>query len=833
MAKENIELEERKTVQLTTELYKVMEHIRDEIVNELPTSKIQPVHFILSVFETPNCIAYTLLNRILVTDTLNMLRDWSYETAVKNTPPQIPTEQVPLGDLYVKSMESAAEKVGKDGQVDSGTMLVELMKHDKDLDKQFKNYGITEDIITPILDELLTDESAKEERENVGKKEKKKNEKQKDKSKSHTVEQVRNKVLDEHLINLTDMARMCAVDEVYGNEDIITDIFNRLSRRDANNVLLLGDVGVGKTATAKHIANLLVRGDAPKVFKKCTMYELDPLKLMMGAAYKGVVESKFKAILYEASKMGNCIIFIDNLPNILSPYSKFSEVPNSALINMLLEERSIMVVATATYEGYSKHISDEPSTDKLLQKVKMNEKTIDESASIIKHLIHNYSTYHGVRYTDDIIMETCKLSKRFFSNVSLPMSAINVLDETGATIRANRKESKNILKVRVEIEELNNELQNLNMRSAKEYEENYDSITRKIIAKKSELTALEKAEVGSSKPTVITIRDIHKTIADKIGIPIGEIGLSELEKLKGLSDTLKANVIGQDEAVDKLSKIVRRQRVGLSNPNKPASVLCVGATGVGKTYISKKLAEAVFGSETNIVRLDMSEYSDKISVNKLTGSAAGYVGYDEGGVLTEAIKRNNRCVLLLDEIEKANEEVFNVFLQVFDEGRLTDNKGVTVDFKNVIIIMTSNVGVKEAIDKPSTIGFGHKDEEAEKKDIIIKSIKKKFKPEFINRIDDIIYFNSLTDDNLKAIIRNEVKKVAMRLESLGYSFDESITDGKMCDDILAECIKEKEYGARPVLREIQRQLEDKVTDLILDGGVEKGHVFTYEEVAVA
>mgnify|MGYP002525497071 CR=1 FL=1 len=331
------------------------------------------------------------------------------------------------------------------------------------------------------------------------------------------------------------------------------------------------------------------------------------------------------------------------------------------------------------------------------------------------------------------------------------------------------------------------------------------------------------------QPFVIKVNDIKECISEKTNIPLGELTIDDREKLKNLDERIKKIVIGQDDAVDNVCKAIKKQRVGISNPNKPVVFLMAGSTGVGKTYLAKTIAKEVFGDEKKLVRLDMAEYADKTSVNKIFGSSPGYIGFEKGGILTEAIKKNKHCVLLLDEIEKADEEVHNTFLSLFDEGRLTDNKGVNVDFRNVIIIMTSNIGAREVEERGNGIGFVT-DSENLKKEIIEKELKRKFKPEFINRIDKIIYFNKLTDENIKNIIKLEIKKVNKRLEDIGYGLEKGFEDSKILDIIFNKVKENKNMGARPILREIQVELEDKITDYMIDNDIEKGHIFTESEI---
>ena len=441
-----------------------------------------------------------------------------------------------------------------------------------------------------------------------------------------------------------------------------------------------------------------------------------------------------------------------------------------------------------------------------------------------------YEDYNNVNFSDECINECIRLAKRFITNENCPASVLNIIDTTSAYVRMKEGENETIKRLRERLDEIEYEKNSISNTSSAEDFDRKDALIREEIKINNEINQIEAKLNTRATKTEVTISDIRHSVSQMLNLPISELDGDERGKLKRLSENLRSVVIGQDEAIDDIARAVKRQRVGLQNPNKPIVILFVGTTGCGKSFLAKRLAYEMFGNEKNIVRLDMSEYSDKTSAAKLYGTSPGYVGYDDGGVLTEAIKKNNHCVLLLDEIEKANDEVFNVFLQVFDEGRLTDNKGTVVDFKNVIIIMTSNVGARDISEKRAQIGFGSHDEESRDKEIIKKAIKGTFKPEFINRIDNICYFNKLTDDNLRQIIVNEVRKVKTKLNEIGYDMDDELCNGRLVDSIFNKIKEESEYGARPILREIQFQLEDKLTDYIIDNEIESGYVFTYNDI---
>ena len=700
-----------------------------------------------------------------------------------------------------------------------------MISKDKDVSKFFSRFGVTASELSDVKNEIIESSPKTEFR-----KKKQTKPKQTDPIKKKAPAQkplYDNTDVEKNLVNINKMASDGKLDEAIGNETVISKILTALLKRDRNNVMLVGESGSGKTCTVQHIANMISEGNVPKYFEKKCLMKMDFVSLLTGTGFRGGFEGKYQSIVDAASKSGKYIFFIDDIHSILSPNSKFSEVSTDSLLDEILNNKNIMVIATTTHDGYSKYIMGNKTLNRRFEKIVLEEKRGKELFEIIKRVSVKYEKYHNVQYTTELIEKAIELSERFLGGANI-YTVCDILDSSAANELIKYGTDDKLSKLKGELEAIETEIDNF--KSSTDSYDVYDSLCRKMIEKQSEINRYEKESALNRKPIEVTMDSLFKTVSEKTNIPVGNIGTSERDRLKNMDSVIKTKVIGQDEAVDTICRSVRRQRVGIGNPDKPCTYLFVGKSGVGKTLLAKKLSEEVFGDEKSMVRLDMSEYADKISANKLIGSASGYIGYEEGGLLTEAIKKNNHCVLLLDEIEKANEEIFNMFLQVFDEGRLTDNKGVTVDFRNVIIIMTSNIGTKEASEFKGSIGFGNRDENVQSRDIIIKTIKKKLPPEFINRIDDIIFFNNLSEDNLREIIRIEIEKIKKRVNRLGFDLDETITDGKLIDSIFNEVRKQSEYGARPILREIQRQLEDKLTDFLLDNNVGKGYVFKYSDI---
>jgi ATP-dependent Clp protease ATP-binding subunit ClpC len=528
------------------------------------------------------------------------------------------------------------------------------------------------------------------------------------------------------------------------------------------------------------------------------------------------------------SKANKYVGFIDRLENMSA--NKENEANNYLFLTDLFNTQTINIIFTISDTAYSKYIKSKPEFERLVTKIDISAPDDDFAFDIVKAKSYVFEEYNNIKYNDSAIREGIKLAKRFVTSENIPASALNIVDAAGAYVKVRECENEEISLLRKRLDEIEIDKNSIKNSSSAEEFDRKDALIREELDINKKINAIENTLAKSHKKTEVSSQDVKKCVSEILGIPLSEVDCDEKTKLKNLSENLRSVVIGQDEAISDITRAVKRQRIGLQNPDSPIVMLFVGNTGTGKTFLAKRLAYEMFGDEKKIVRLDMSEYGDKTSVNKIYGSSPGYVGYEEGGVLTEAIKKNGRCVLLLDEIEKAHEDVFNVLLQVFDEGRLTDNRGTLVDFKNVIIIMTSNVGAKDISEKVAHIGFGKHDTDGEDKEIIKNSIKKTFKPEFINRIDNICYFNKLTDDNLRHIIINEVRKVKKKLEDIGYGMDDDLCTGKLIDSIFENVKKEAEYGARPIIREIQVQLEDKITDYIIDNNVNPGFIFKYNDI---
>lgn len=637
-------------------------------------------------------------------------------------------------------------------------------------------------------------------------------------SKPHypTKTQVSSKILDKYGKNLTLIASQNKIDPVIGREKEIERAIQILSRRTKNNPVFIGDPGVGKTSVAEGLAANIVSGDVPDNLVGKVLYTLDMGSMLAGAKYRGEFEERIKQVVDEVVKNGNIILFIDELHTIIGAGSTGeSTIDASNILKPVLSRGDIQIIGATTIDEYRKHIEKDSALERRFQPILITEPTKEETIKILEGLREKYESHHNVKITDEAIVAAVDLSIRYITDRFLPDKAIDLIDESASRVRLREINlQKSLLSQEKYIlsQEINNELNkdNINLDTSMESSQDIANI---------EVT--KKSYIG-----VVTKEIIAEVVELWTGVPVNQIVEEEAERLLNLEEILHGRVVGQDQAVKSISRAIRRSRAGLKDPKRPiGSFLFLGPTGVGKTELCKALAEVQFGDENQIIRIDMSEYMEKHAVSKLIGSPPGYVGYNEGGQLTEKVRRNPYSVVLFDEIEKAHEDVFNILLQILDDGRLTDSKGRMVDFKNTILIMTSNVGATK-INKNKVLGFGannDKDEEMKNqydkmKDSIMGELKQKFKPEFLNRIDDIIVFHPLKENHIYEIVKLMTREVIQRLKSLNIDLEISEEAVKL----IAQEGLDLEYGARPLKRAIQKELEDTLSEAILKGDVKKG-----------
>ncbi len=647
-------------------------------------------------------------------------------------------------------------------------------------------------------------------------------------------EKSRTPVLDNFGRDLTKMAEDDKLDPIIGREKEIERVAQILSRRKKNNPILIGEPGVGKTAIAEGLALRIVQKKVSRILFNKRVVTLDLASLVAGTKYRGQFEERMKAVMNELEKSPNVILFIDELHTIVGAGGASGSLDASNMFKPALARGEIQCIGATTLDEYRQYIEKDGALARRFQMVMVDATSPEETIQILNNIKDKYEDHHNVIYTDAAIEGCVKLSDRYISDRFLPDKAIDILDEAGARVHImNINVPEDILRLESEVENIKAE-KNRVVKSQK-----YEEAAQLRDKEKKLLEQLDEAKVKweeESKTKRFTVDEDHvaEVIAMMTGIPAKRIAQNEGNKLLNMGEELKGKVIGQEEAIKKLTKAIQRTRVGLKDPKKPiGSFIFLGPTGVGKTELAKTLATYLFDKEDALIRIDMSEYMEKFSVSRLVGAPPGYVGYEEGGQLTEKVRRKPYSVVLLDEIEKAHPDVFNILLQVLDDGILTDGLGRRVDFRNTIIIMTSNIGVRDLKDFGAGIGFANR-AKADNLDEIMKStiqsaLKKAFSPEFLNRLDDVVVFNSLSKEDIFKIIDISLGKLFHRITDLGYKIE--LTD--KAKDFLANKGYDQQYGARPLNRAIQKYLEDAIAEEILKGDLSEGDVITADYVEEA
>ena len=635
--------------------------------------------------------------------------------------------------------------------------------------------------------------------------------------------------LDKFGRDLTQAAKNGEIDPVIGREKEIQRVIQILSRRTKNNPVLIGEPGVGKTAVAEGLALEIAKGNVPEILKDKRVVSLDLTGMVAGAKYRGDFEERIKAAIDEVKKSKNTILFIDELHTIVGAGAAEGSADAANILKPSLARGDFQVIGATTLNEYRKYIEKDAALERRFQPVKVGEPTPEQAVQILKGLRDSYEAHHKVKITDEAINAAVTLSSRYIADRYLPDKAIDLIDEGASKVRlASLTSPDNVKELEDEIADYEKE------KASAINEQDFERAARLRDEQKELQTKLDDAkkkwqEQQKGNSGEVTAEDIAKIVSEWTGIPVVQLTKEESERLLNMENVLHERVIGQSEAVTAIAKAIRRGRVGLKDPKRPVgSFIFLGPTGVGKTELCKALAEAMFGDENAMLRLDMSEYMEKHTVSKLIGSPPGYVGFEEGGQLTEKVRRKPYSVVLFDEIEKAHPDVFNMLLQILEDGRLTDSQGRTVDFKNTIIIMTSNVGSRLITEKQSSLGFNSENEnaeESEKKDIkelVTGELRKVFRPEFLNRVDDIIVFNKLNKDEIKQIAVKMLKTLENRLDKMNIKI--SFTDNAISE--IADKGFDENYGARPLRRAIQNEIEDPLSEQMLEGKVKDGAVVT-------
>ena len=804
-----------------TEYKDILAYMLDILGNEFPTAEFTPEYIMLAILDNPRCHANLVMDNILMTDTLDYLRNY-YAQVIREEPKKpILNKDVKfdkeLSDIINRAEDEAeflnSTKLGSEHILLS---IINPANHFK-VGEKLISFGLAYDSICSNCRDFV--EETEQKSPKVKKVDNSYISNNHQDTKIPLKSEINSKVfvqngntpfINKYTINLHEEIANGKYDKLIGREDVLDNVIKVLSRRRKNNVILVGKPGTGKTSIGYRLAEMIDCGSVPDNLEGKQVVMLDVMALLSGTHLRGMFEERVDGLFKELKNNSNYILFIDDMQNIVRNTGKDKDGDLSDVISKILTEGNVRVVGTISFKDYRNGIENNSVLSTKLQKIIVEPSTKEETFKILKSNKSYYENFHHVKFDDECLLKAVKLAKRYITNNNLPDSAIDVIDLTGASISLNNKQSTSMKTLKEKLNSFDGEKKKA-MNSGNF--EKLDEIAKKESQLLKKISDMKK-KIDNDESTWIhaTEDDIADTVSAITTIPVSKLSISNKTTILHIDEILKKDVIGQDKAINEIAKAIKRSRAGFSDNNKCTSLMMIGTTGVGKTLIAKKLAENVFGDEKALIRFDMSEYQDKTSVNKLLGSSAGYVGYENGGLLTEAVKNKPYCVLLFDEIEKADESIYNVFLQLFDEGRLTDNNGTTVNFKNVIVIMTSNIGAKQASEMGNGVGFQSNVEE-NKKSIIEKSLKNKFNPEFLNRIDNIIHFNALTDDNIKVITRLELDKLRNRVKENGVN----LTFGSdVIDYVFKKAIQEKEYGARPIMRIIQDNISDRVVDLVLE-----------------
>jgi ATP-dependent Clp protease ATP-binding subunit ClpC len=763
-------------------------------------------HLLLGIIREGEGIAIKIFKNLGkdVTKIKKVIEDTVRQTGATLTVGNIPLTKQAEKVLKITYLEA---KIFKSDVIGTEHLLLSILREDDNLASQIlQQFGITYEVVKEELTNILSGKSSTQQQKTVSDKK---------------PERSKTPVLDNFGRDLTKLAVEDKLDPIVGREKEIERVAQVLSRRKKNNPVLIGEPGVGKTAIAEGLAIRIVQKKVSRVLHDKRVVTLDLASLVAGTKYRGQFEERMKAVMNELEKARDVILFIDELHTIVGAGGASGSLDASNIFKPALARGDLQCIGATTLDEYRQYIEKDGALDRRFQKIIVDPTTEEETMQILINIKYKYEEHHNVHYADKAIESAVKLSSRYITDRYLPDKAIDVMDEAGSRVHlANIVVPENILKLEQEIEKIKQQ------KNQVVKNQNFEEAARLRDEEKKLLNDLEQAKVEWEVQSQSIVHEVtEENVADVVsmmtGIPVQRVAQSESDKLVRMETELKKFIVGQDEAIEKLSKAIRRTRAGLKDPNRPiGSFVFLGPTGVGKTEMAKVLAKFLFDSEDALIRIDMSEYMEKFNVSRLVGAPPGYVGYEEGGQLTEKVRRKPYSVVLLDEIEKAHPDIYNILLQVLDEGILTDSLGRRVDFKNTILIMTSNIGTKD-IKSIGSFGFGTvegKDRHDKMKSQIEESVKKVFSPEFLNRIDDLITFRQLTEADIFEIIDIETRDLLKRIVALGISFEFT----KEAKEFLTKKGYDPLYGARPLRRAIQRYIEDPVSEEILKGNFKDG-----------
>ena len=838
----------------SNELNRLLAFIEDKLVAEHPTPIVTLEYFVLGVFDQKDSFIYKVFYDNMLSSALDTLHEAYYHLVSQKALTAIrPNREIKYDYRFQKALEDAdreREKLGAE-KITSEHVFLAILADNRE-DNKIKRVFEKAAVSYSILFEKIKTKQKMEDTNTAAPTppEKPTPPEQPQPGNKQTIIEVRatgenprdivnaimngfgglnnqqnqqqsqedNDALTQYCVNLNEQVKKGKIDKLVGRQKELDAIVRVLGRRKKNNAILVGDGGVGKTAIIEGLAYLIENGHVPPVLYGKKILSLNMTALMSGTTLRGMFEERVNALLSALANNPQYLLVIDNIDSTLGAKNGTEDFGLAAMLSHALDGGEIQVIGTADFKGYRNTFDKDPSLGRKFQKIIVEPSTREETLEILNNVKTYYENFHRVVFEDDAITACVELADKYITERRLPDSAIDILDEVGSNLSPNNKTNDEIDQATEVLKEIQAKIDQYKR------DDDYDAadeLTEDENKAKLHLIEVTKKYDEEVQSVTVTKDDILSIISVKTGVPISRMTTDDKTRIATMDERIKKEVIGQDEAVDAVCKALKRNRIGLKNGRTYGAFLFLGGTGRGKSLLAKKLAKEVFGDESDLVRFDMSEYMDKTSVNKLIGANPGYVGYEEGGLMTEQIKNKKHCVILLDEIEKADPEVYNIFLQVFDEGFLTDNSGQKVDFKNTIIILTSNAGAKAASDFGKGIGFTENEDKNTKK-ILMKKLKNRFPPEFLNRLDDIIYFNKLTDDNMKEIVKLELGKLQSRAEEIGHKVE---YDDTAVVHILDNIKDESEFGARPIIRAIENEYEDKITDLLLTNEYEGPHTF--------
>jgi ATP-dependent Clp protease ATP-binding subunit ClpC len=816
---------------MNREVYPKVKIIINESMKEAKSfndSKVRPEYLVLSILmdNDNECVKVLKALKVNTSELYDRLSNHLRRSDINPRVVVYHKKTVPFSDetkALIKSLDEECEKLN-DNMIDTVHIMLAILAKKNDISEMLNEfYDVTYDNFKNVIKNMKDETNSVYENENINDESEsfKKKLKQSD-NKSKTP------VLDNFCRDVSKAVEKGEIDPVVGRTVEIKRVSQILSRRKKNNPILIGEPGVGKTAIVEGLAQLIKDENAPRTLNYKRIFTLDLASLVAGTKYRGQFEERMKAVLEECKANPDIILFIDELHTIVGAGNASGSLDASNIFKPALARGEIQIIGATTLDEYRENIEKDGALTRRFQQVLVEEATLEETKTILMNIKEKYEKHHKVTYTEEAIDECVKLSARYIMDRSMPDKAIDVLDEAGAITNVVLEKPEKIKELEIKKNQILENKKEVVFKQKYEEAAKLRDEERKILEQLQ--SAMNDWNVSlEKKTTVVGVELISEVVSMMTGIPLTKISTQESKRLMNLDKELTGKVIGQDAAVTKVVKAIKRNRIGIKNKNKPVgSFIFLGSSGVGKTLLAKLLAEHVYGDSDALIRMDMSEYMEKHSVSRMVGAPPGYVGYEQGGQLTEKVRRKPHCVILFDEIEKAHEDVFNLLLQLLDEGHMTDGLGRKINFKNALIIMTSNIGVKEVNSFGKSLGFETAasivNEENKARDIIEKALKKKFRPEFLNRIDEAIIFRSLTEEDIHKIIYLEVESLEKRLNELNFKL--KIT--KEAVEFLAKQGYDEAYGARPLARAIQHYVEDAIADEILNGAIKEGETISID-----